>query len=396
MGIDIHVTAVGHIINLPALLCRNNANIAIRVVAVGNERQGKPIAVRRPFIREGTAGIRAVMLRTIGNLAHFAGFQVQHFQQAPVLYKSDFLAIRRKRRRGTLHTVLKQGLLLYQGCMRKIHVLRTHARRFVEVPHSRAATGIHQCLPVRRDGHAHFRFRRMGDLLYRPVFFRNDKDFAPVDDCHVIPLVGQSIIGSPPKGQGFQLLFLKVIDNLNLHFLRLTAFRQRIDFPLITETKRTVVRTSQETHGMLLESGQRLGMVHVLRIRPVHIKRTAITLTEEHHAPVRQINRRTVLPRIGSQKGVGIFLRIIIKNVPGNGGSVVLAPYILAAGAVFVNERFPVLGKREVADGRCQHLFRASTFHRDAVQLCNPGIGKQGTACGVLYRRREIDVTVVR
>ena len=62
----IDIGTLGDVVNLHIAIGRHDTHIGIRITHVGNQGHREPFSVGRPFIAYAT-----VMLRTIGNLAHF-------------------------------------------------------------------------------------------------------------------------------------------------------------------------------------------------------------------------------------------------------------------------------------------------------------------------------------
>ena len=69
----VDVAAVGHVVYPASVHCGYDADVAVRVTAVGDEGQGKPFAVRRPVVLEFP-----IVLCAVGNLTDLAGLKVEH------------------------------------------------------------------------------------------------------------------------------------------------------------------------------------------------------------------------------------------------------------------------------------------------------------------------------
>ncbi len=147
---------------------------------------------------------------------------------------------------------------------------------------------------------------------------------------------------------------------------------------------------------MVGKMGQLLRPVHGFGGGAVDVERAAVTLAEEDDFPVRRVERATVLAGVRGQPGVLARGSVIAENVARDGGGVVLAPDVLAAGAVLIQERGAVPVETEAAHGSGNHLLRAAAGNRDAVQLRHPFGGKQRTGSRVLDDGGVIDVAVVR
>lgn len=127
----------------------------------------------------------------------------------------------------------------------------------------------------------------------------------------------------------------------------------------------------------------------------VHIERAAVAFTEEYHLSVACEDRVTVFTWIGGDLGMGACGCIVVEDVAGYRRGMVLAPDVLAAGTVVVEERLSVSVEADGADGGGRYLLRAAASGFDFVELGDPGCIPHDAGGGVLDGSGEVDILVV-
>ena len=128
--------------------------------------------------------------------------------------------------------VVEQGFLVNQSGVGKIVVLLAHDGGLVEVPIAVALRGIDQGAAVLRERGTALGLRRMRDLLCGSVFVdARNEDLTARDKGNQLAVVAQREIACTLKILLHQLFLCLVVDDFDVHLLRLTANALCVDLP---------------------------------------------------------------------------------------------------------------------------------------------------------------------
>ena len=266
---------------------------------------------------------------------------------------------------------------------------------FVEVPASGALGGVDDHAAVGGDGKAFLRCCGMGDLSGSAVLTGGGEHFAAADESHFLAVSGYRYLvyaGQAEVGSTVEV----VVEDADSDFCGLGSGGEGVDLTVVGEAEGTVVGSCQESYGMLGKVGEGGGVLSVVHGCGVDVEGASVTLAEEYHLAGSGEDRVAVLAGIDGDLGMGAVSCIVIEDVAGNGGGVVLAPDILAAGAVVVEEGLPVGVEADGADRVGGYLFGTASRDGDAVEFGEPGTGPQCAGGGVLDGGREVDPLAVR
>ena len=212
----------------------------------------------------------------------------------------------------------------------------------------------------------------MSDLFGCSVFHGSDKHFSPYGERHLLA-VGRrhSFAGTAGETEaGGQLLV--VTRQADSHLFRTSVRILRINLAVVGVAKHTVSAHGKETHRMSPEGSEGTYLLRIIQRESIYIERTFIALTQEiHRLAVGSPDRVAVFSCTGRQVGMLACLGIIHPDVPRNGRSVMLAPFVFKSLAVLIKKGIP---RRIKADqfGRCsQHLFGFSSGNGNLIQLCH-------------------------
>ena len=181
------IATVGQVGDL-ATLRTDQTYIGIGVMLIPNETEREPLAIRRPLIGEAASG--AIPRRAIRHLTHLLRFQVYHHQLRAFLDESQFLTIGRELGHCALHRRTgQQHLLVDHRSIGEVGLLLTSDLRQVELPVTRALTGISQRTSIGRKAQRAFSRRRMGDLLRSGIIRGGHKHLTPHNKGHLLAIL---------------------------------------------------------------------------------------------------------------------------------------------------------------------------------------------------------------
>ena len=154
LGRLVKVAGVGEVVDFSALGA-DDADIRVGVVLVSGVAYGKPFSVRRPGVVHVASG--RIMLGSIGDLAHFTRFDIEHHQSATAFHKCQFLAVGRVLRIATVYAVvLEQGFLFNQRGVCQVRLVLAHYGGGIDVPVAVALRSIGDGSVVRSKGGGNF------------------------------------------------------------------------------------------------------------------------------------------------------------------------------------------------------------------------------------------------
>ena len=205
----------------------------------------------------------------------------------------------------------------------------------------------------------------MRDLLGGGVFVHaRHEDLAARNEGNQFAIVAQRKVARAFEVLLHQLLRFLVVHNFNVHLLWLTANALRVDFAHVTVAQQSIIAHRKETYRMGLEVRHLLHLFQIVGGCLIHVEIAIVALAQKHDILIAgQITRVTVLAHISGQDGMGLFIGVVIHDIARHGGGVVLAPDVLAAFAVVVEERLAVLVERHPRHRHGHHLLGATAFH---------------------------------
>ena len=207
----------------------------------------------------------------------------------------------------------------------------------VEIPAAVSLGSIYNGLAVRGNCQPLLRLCRMRNLPGSTVFIRSGEHLAAAQQYDLLPVVGHRHLihtSRPYRGR----ILRAVSGNGHTYLFWLPALVHGVYLSSVSETESPVFRTAEEAYRMSGEMGKGRGVFRIVHRGRIDIERPSVTLAQEHHPSVTGKDRVPVLPGIGGNLPVCAVLRIIIENVSCHRGCVVLAPDVLAAGTVIIQE----------------------------------------------------------
>ena len=263
----------------------------------------------------------------------------------------------------------------------------------VEVPVAVALGDINDGASVLCKRRVALGLRGVRDLLGGGVFVHaRHEDLTTRNESNQFAVVAQIEVADTLEILFHQLLRLLVVHNFNVYLLRLTANALRVDFAHVTVAQQAVVGHAQEAHGMRLEIGHLFRFFEVVSRGFIHVKVALVALAQENNFLITgQIARISVFADIGREDGVGLFLGVVIHHIASHGRNMVLAPHILAALAVVIEERLAVLVERHAAHRHGHYLLGPTAFGAHLVEFGNPARGKLHILSPFHHLGREID-----
>ena len=204
----------------------------------------------------------------------------------------------------------------------------------------------------------------MGDLFGGGVFVdTRHKHLAARGEGNQLAVVAQSEVADATEILLHQLLCVLVIDDFDIHLLRLTANALRIDFAHKAIAQQAVVGHAQKADRMCLEIRHLLHLFEVVGRSLIHIETAVVALTQKHDLLIaRQVTRIAVFPNIGRHDRVGFLFGVVIHDVARYRGDMVLAPHVLTAFAVVIKERLAVFVERHATYRHRHHLLWSTAF----------------------------------
>ena len=207
----------------------------------------------------------------------------------------------------------------------------------VEIPAAVSLGSIDNGLAVRGNGQSLLRLCRMRNLPGGAVFIRGGEHLAAAQQDDLLPVVGhRHLVHASRPYRGW--ILRAVPGNGHVHLPGFPALGHGVYLTSVSETERTVFRTAEEADRMPLKMGKGRGVFRIVHKGRIHIERPSVALAQEDHPPVTCKDRVPVLPGIGGNTGMCPFLCIIIIDVACHRGCMVLAPDVLAACTVIIQE----------------------------------------------------------
>ena len=141
----------------------------------------------------------------------------------------------------------------------------------------------------------------MRDLLGGGIFVdTRHEDLATRDEGNLLAVVAQCKATHTFEVLLHQLFLRLVIDDFDIHLLRLAANALRVNLAHVAIAQQAVVGHTQKAHWMRLEMGHRLHLFEVVGRCLIDIEATVVALAQEHGLLVaRQIPWVTVFTYVG-------------------------------------------------------------------------------------------------
>ena len=168
-------------------------------------------------------------------------------------------------------------------------------------------------------------------------------------------------------------------------------FLHGVDFTIVTETQHAVVGGRKEAHGVGLERGYLFGFRSLAYGHLPYIEGAVLFAQVVETLSVLGKVRVAVLAFPLCLLGVFARGGVVKPDVAGDRRSVVLAPLVFAAFPVLVEEGLTVFAEADELGRSGQHLFIASAFCRDCVQLLHRALGEKSALCGVGNGGAKVD-----
>ena len=359
-----------------------------------NQRQNEPLAVGRPLVREAVV-VGVVVLLAVRDLAHLFRCYVIDFQNVAILDKGNFLAVGRISRRDALDAVVvEERLFVNQSGIGEVVVFLALDGSLVEVPVTVTFRSIYEGSAILRERRAALGLRRVRDLLGGGVFVHaSDEHLAARNEGNQLAVVAQREVVGTLEVLFHQLLWFLVVHDFDAHLLWLTSNALRVNLAHVAVAQQAVVGHAQEAHWVRLEVRYLFRVFEVVGRRFIHVEVALVALAQENNFLITgQIARVAILADVSCQHRVGLFLGVVIDHIAGHGRNVVLAPFVLAALAVVVEERLAVLVERHATHRHGHHLLRPTAFDRHLIQFGNPARGKLHIFNAFHHLGREINL----
>ena len=389
------ITATRQVEDLALAVGTHQADVGIGVVAVADEFEGEPLAIGRPAVVEAACG--AVPGGAVGNLAYLLRLEIKDHQAVAVFDKGQLLTVGREGGHGALHGGGgQQHFFVDQRGVGKVGVFLAGYLGQVELPVAAAFAGIGQGAAVGGEADVGFGRRSMGDLLGGGVVGRGDKYLAADDEGHLFAVGrGSGRSGSACEveaGHGVGI----IVRQADFHLLRLAAHGLRIDFAVVGIAEGALA-LREEAYGVGLEGGDGQHGLRVVQPHAPHVERAAVAFAQE--VDLRAVVREdgvAVFARAVGQVGVAARSGVIAPDVARDGRRVVLAPFVLEALAVLVEEgTLAVVQEADSFGGRGQHLLRPSAVGGHGIEFRHGRSGEEGARGGVLQGGVEINFLAV-
>ena len=233
-----------------------------------------------------------------------------------------------------------------------------------------------------------------GDTLGGVVLYGGDEEVAAVGEGNELAVRRQrGAACSGADGEFLHRLGHNVLGDRDCHLGGLAAGLLGVDLAVVGVAQRAVVGAAEEADGMCLEARHGGGLRHIGEGCAVHVHRAAVTLADEVHV-VALDDGVAVFAGTGREVGVLAGRGVIAPNVACHRRGVVLAPLVLKAFGVLVQE--PVLAAEVDASGRSsEHKVRGAALDGDTVELAQDAAGIDGALNGLLDVGGKIDFLAV-
>ena len=332
------------------------------------------------------------MLGSIGDLAYFSRFDVQDHQSAAAFHKCQFLAVGRVLRIATVYAVvLEQGFLFNQRGVCQVGLVLAHYGGGIDVPVAVSLRSIGNGAVVCCKSGGNFRLSGLCDALGGGVIHCGDEQFATRNSGNHFAVRRYGAIASAAYGEVVVLSGGVVRNDFNAQFLGLLLFLHGVDFTIVTETQHAVVGGRKEAHGVGLERGYLLGFRGLAYGHLPYVEGAALFAQVVEALSILGKVRVAVLAFPLCLLGVFARGGVVEPDVACDGRGVVLAPLVFAAFPVLVEEGLAVFAEADELGRSGQHLFIASAFCWDSVQLLHRTLGKKCALCGVGNGGAKVD-----
>ena len=354
-----------------------------------------PLAVRAP----------AVILAAVRRQGQFLdgqersrllGGEVHDLEGGAVLDEGQLLAVGGIGRLGVLERIDDEGRLLEHRRGVEVGLLDPGAARLVDAPAAAALGGVDDGVAVGGERDAGLLPERGGDALGHAAVDVRGEDAAADGDRDLLA-VGRDRELAGAAGDGHDHLVVgagvgREEDRYGRGLGR--ALAQGVDRAVVAEAERAVVGHGQEADGVLGELGD-LGRGAAGRGHAVDVEGAALLAQVVEALLVGREDGAAVLAGERRDHAVRAGLGIVGPDVAGDGRGVVLAPLVLAALAVVVEEEPAVAAELGVLGRGAEDLDGAAARGRDLVEL---GLGagrEEAVRGGVAAGRAEEDGLVV-
>ena len=154
----------------------------------------------------------------------------------------------------------------------------------VEVPVAVALRGIDQGATVLRERRAALGLRGVRDLLRGGVFIHTrDEDLAARDEGNQLAVAAQRKAACALEVLLHQLFLCLVVDDFDVHLLRLTTNALCVDLTHVAVAQQAVVGHTQKTDRVRLEVSHCLHLFQVVGRGLKDIETAVIAFTQEHN-----------------------------------------------------------------------------------------------------------------
>jgi len=376
-------------VQLALAVGRHQAHLAVLDPLGIAELNQEPLAVGRPLVVLVAVAVGVVLVRGEDQPGRLR-LEVDHLEGDPVLQVRHLLAVGGE---GGLELLGRRGhhrLLLEDGGQVEVGLLLPHDGDAVDVPVVVLLRRVDQRPPVGAEVHAPLLPRRVGDALRGPRLQAGDEDLAAEHPGVFLAVRRQRRLRQPfAHRQHLRQRVPAVHGQAHRDLGGLPAGFQRVDLAVVAEAQQVVLGAGEEADGVPGKFGELDGLARIGHGGAVHVERPVQLAEVEEVLVVGGEHRVPVLAGERGELGVSLRLEVVEPDVAGHRRGMVLAPAVLVALDVMVDQAAPGRIRGGVERRHRQRHVDAAPGHRDTVELGHGPGGELDVGGGLLPSGRE-------